>query len=457
MASLFGNSAFLKSSSGASGATRVIRLADILLKQNTNDEGDPAPEGIQSAIAQLTPYADNLQVQSKILTLQNKLKDIQAREIDSDSTLAVFKKEVTDAMYNRTDSIRDIGSMAFNTSIKLDDAILSLDASIASLKARGKSTDSLKSYRAELSKLADAQRDLVNKFNTGTADPDLNGYGYYVHTNPADGSILGAAILPVALAPEEMTKGLKRIQNTTKLGNSTLPVYVSANQLADGTYEAKIGQKTWTGDGNLLVSEDDAEGDFDISDKAKFPLRSGGLSVGQFGRIVVGQENGAAKYAYFFKAHDNSVRQITQEEVDKLAGDPYMSRQLSGYVPLLSPDDVSTFKDVKPFDDKVIKTENLWGNKLQADADAEAANKQMDESNNRWYDVAGDNVRRGLKAVGGFFSNFGGGEKNKSLMQSYSERRNTPTPPQQPKESTPQGTDASAVIDKGKGFFRNVA
>lgn len=475
MPSLFGDSTFIKANTGSAGA-RASKLADIYLKGRTNSAGVITdPTAYDQAIAMLTPYADNLSVQKKIATLQNQQKAVSAKSFDQTITLSNFKRGVSESIFATNDGSRDIPSLAFNTSIKLDDALTSLSFAIQSLQEQGKSTDQLEDYRKDLSKLANAQRDLVNKFNTGTADPSLDGFGYYIHTNPVDGSILGAALLPTQLAPSEVKDGLIRVQNTTQLGNSKLPVYVSANKLEDGTYSAKVGSTSWVSDSNnkdLLVPSDtnnlSTDASFDIKDSTKFPLSSASnsLKVGQFGRMVVGQDSGETKYAYFFKGHDNIVRNIDQSGLDRLKNDPVMSQRLGSYIPLLNPEEVSTYKNIQPFDDKSVKTEGLWANKMQADANVAAAQQQQDSTNNL-YDKADDVLGRGARAVGGFFSKiFKGNPDDKSMLQSAAEKAgayppkpvqsnvtNKPTSMQTPTE----GVNPSNIIEKGKSFFRNLA
>lgn len=486
MPSLFGDSAFIKSSTGSAG-TRASKLADIYLKGRTNSAGvitDPA--AYDQAIAMLTPYADDLTVQKKIATLQNQQKAVQAKNVDQTITLSNFQRGVSQSLFSTNDGARDVSSLAFNTSVKLDDALTSINTAIETLKEQGKSTDQLETYRMQISKLANAQRDLVNKFNTGTADPSLDGFGYYVHTNPADGSILGAALLPVQLAPSEITGGLKRIQNTTKIGNSTLPVYVSANQLADGSYSAKVGGTVWVSDvsqKDLLVPDESGgiapDASFDIKDSSKFPLSSASNSLkpGQFGRIVVGQDNGETKFAYFYKGHDNIIRNVDQASLDKLSADPILSKRLGGYVPLLNPDEVQTYQNVQPFNDQSVKTEGLWVDFQQKTADVAAAQVQQDSTNNL-YDKAGDVLGRTRKAVGGFFSKiFKGGQSGGNVTSPNGQQTNIQTSPggaatavpvkssavnrpssiQVPNQSVNGVPKANEIIDKGRGFFRNIA
>ena len=54
-------------------------------------------------------------------------------------------------------------------------------------------------------------RDLRSKFERGELGEGqmLDGFGYYVDTNPLDGSIRGAALLPVGLAPKRENLILK--------------------------------------------------------------------------------------------------------------------------------------------------------------------------------------------------------------------------------------------------------
>jgi hypothetical protein len=470
MASLFGNSAFTKAPTAAqSGNSRAVKLADIYLKGRTNSAGvisDPA--AYDQAIAMLQPYADDLNVQKKIATLQNQQKAVQAKNVDQGVTLSAFKRGVAQSIYSTNDGARDISGLAFNTSVKLDDALTSLNVAIAQLEEQGKSTDQLQDYRADLSKLANAQRDLVNKFNTGTADPSLDGYGYYVHTNPADGSIIGAALLPTSLAPDEVKGGLKRLANSTKLGNSTLPVYVSANQLADGTYSARVGNKTFISDGNnkeTLVSADDSikeDDSFDIKDTNIYPLTTtnNSLKQGQFGRMVVGQDNGETKFAYFYKGADNVIRTIDSNSIDKIKNDPLLSQKLNGYVPLLNPDEVSTYQNVQQFDDRSIHTaslhiadDNARAGVAQADAQMKKADTFFNKIPDAVHSVDEAVTNSGIWKTGNEVLHNTVGAAGRAI-QGFFSKKNEPDKPNTP---APEQGNPTSIIDKGKSFFRNLA
>lgn len=461
MASILGTRNFI--SVQDNGATRAQRLADIYIASHTDEGGDVNDANVyQTAIdTYLMSYGDNLAVQKKILGYQNKMKDLSQKNQEEDLTLATFKRNLVDAVYVKGESLRDPATMAYSTSESLDNIVVGLNAAIDYYEAKNKSADKLIDYRKEVLSLANAERQLVNSLGNDTLPSSLDGYGYYVQTNPIDGSLVGAALLPVNYAPKELTDNTKRIESTMAIGtnNAQLPVYLPVTQDASGEYEARLYDNVWSGtsqDPVLTIKEAKSFSDktgFNLSDASKFPIKKTDLSTGGFGKVIAGVQDGQTKYNYFYRGFDNKVYTVDEEGFNLLQQDPTMSKQISNkYIPLLSSDEIKSFGTTTPLSAPVVKTSGLHTNLEQAKLEAARASEKAAKFETGALGVAadiGEGISKAGKAVGGFFSNI-------------FNRKNRQNQPEQPKEtvsganamSTPYSTQD--VIEKGKGFFSNL-
>lgn len=463
MASLLGSRNFInQTTSGASGSghTAAGRLADVYLKTHTNEAGEvDDPAVIDHAIEILAPYADNLVTAKKIADLQNKKKALGTKAFEQDNALSDFKRNVSEALYVRGDTLRSPSEMAYSTAQALDNVLIGLDNAIDFLEQRNKSTDKLEDYRRELSAMADAQRQLVNGMATGTLPPSLDGYGYFVKTNPIDGSLVGAVLLPINQMPAEFKDGTKRINHTVTVGNSQLPVYLPAVKNADGEWEAKLYENTWSGTGDILdsVNTPDFEDDtgFDLADTVKFPIKKTTLANGSFGRVLQGVQDGQSVYSYYYKGFDGKMRQLDETSLQQLRDDPYAKTKLESYIPLLSREELKG-AEVTPFQPKDVRGIQLYDDQMRYKQEADAATEAM----NRGGKV-GEFADKVAPTIRGFFSklnpfNDQGRNPNQSIAEQMSNRTNRPSPPNTPNSNQSEGVKVD-IINKGKEFFRNLA
>lgn len=438
-----------------SGMARAKKLADIYIKSHTDDSGTVNdPNVYQYAIDNyLAPYADDLTVASKIAGYENNIKKVGEKGYDQSVTLAGFKREVENAIYTSDQRlVRDPWTLAQYTSEELDKALYSVNLAIDHLKATGKSVDQLITYRTQLNGMASAQRELVNNIAQGTVNPNLDGYGYFVKTNPANGALTGAALLPTNYAPSGVTDGNKRLETSLQIGGAKIPVYLPATKNADGEYEARLYGDVWKGSGDSPLGKDSGDnfgdGNFDISDAAKFPVKSFDLAPGQFGRKMTGVDTGGnSVYTYFYRGVDGSVHSIDQNSLNLFKQDPIMAQKLNTFVPTLGDDDVRGFGNVTPLDQSIIAQDKKAVLQSQA-SDAAAASAAANEKYQRLNtgvvgalaDVGGV-IQKGVSAVGGFFSNMFG-RKN---------RQSTPT--EAPVSSNGQYSPKD-VVQSGSSFFK---
>lgn len=462
---------------GSSGFSRAKKLADLALKTNTDGAGGYTATGYEQAISILQPFmgsgkeSEALDAQRLVAGYNNSLTKLTKKEKDQTETVSNFKLQENDAYFTSFDGdfggFRKPADLVDATSQSLDNLLLGVINAIDEKEANGDSTDALYAYMNDLQKRADAMRDVSNKYQSGELSEGqvLDGFGYYVDTNPLDGTVRGAALLPAGMAPEGLTDGYRRLEATTRLGGSLLPVYAPAQRNADGEYVARVGDATWTGTGDGALRSNEAknskmlfgEGDFDIGDRNMFPVIKNNLNKGQFGVGLVGRdESGAPVDGIFYRGMDNKLYSVDQASLDAFKQDPVLAAKLGGYMPRFSPTEVRELaKESTPFTPDRVGFENKM---IGFETEAEKARAEADRLENLGFfgkigeglkgmgvtrekadQVVGnaitDTITPGaplIKAVGGFFAN-----RN---------RQNQPDAP------APART-GNDVIDAGKEIF----
>lgn len=465
-----GTRALSRVQSTGSGLGNAKKLADLYIKTHTNDSGDVTDPEVYSYVVNniLAPYAGTIDGQRTIAGYQNKFKDLSSKAVEDDASAAAFKQNELDAIYMRDDGvIRDPATMAQTTSLVLDDLLVKVDAAIASQNAANKSTASLAAYRRDLANRADGMRDLTNAIASGTAPPNLDGYGMYVRTSPLDGSFYGVAFLPVDSAPTEITNGMKRVENAGTVGNSKLPVYLPTVKNADGDVVAKFGNNTWTGSSeDPTLSPDKTSPNFgdaatpfslDLRDSEDSPyafnIKKNDIPPLGFGQAATGRSvNGIPEIATYFRGADNKVYQLDQPTLQKFQQDPIMREKLGSYITTLSPDEVKGLGTVSPIADD-------QGNDIYRTSRTAVLRENVAASQQEQAKLAGqqaffdtllapqDAVVGAVKRAGAFVGEVAG------KVGSFFGVKNRQSTPDPAKESVGGYTDPRAVLEKGRSFF----
>lgn len=456
MPSLLGTRNLSSAPSGSDGGlARAKKVADLYIKQHT-ENGVVTDPNVYDYVNEniLAPYADDLSIQQKIAGYENKRDSLLHDNYEQDTTVGQFQQEINDSLFSRGDTMRDPAQMVTFTSIALDNAVLGLDAAIDDYHKNNKSADRLINYRRMINDMATAQRSLVNNMQNGTLPPNLDGFGYFVKTNPVDGSIVGAALLPVNSAPSELTDGMKRIGNTIALGqNASLPVYLPAVKTADGSYQARLYDNYWNGASGDTVLEPDSENrnfgsdvDFDLRDSDTFPIKQNDLGTGGFGRQFAGNVDGQPTYNYFYKGFDNKVYQLDEESLAAMQKDPILNNRLSGYVPLIGSDDVRNFGSVQQVTSQDLTNFSARQSVVDSQAVSARADASLQALNKNPVLKAGaavqETVGGAVEKVGGFFS---------GLLN----RRNQPNKPNESRQGDRSSYSVPDVVKTGEQFFRN--
>lgn len=439
-----------------SGLPQAKKLADLYIKSHTNDSGDVVdPNVYQYAIdTYLAAFAGDVDADRKIAEYSNKVKDISSKQRNLEDTVASFKRQELDSWFNDVDGdvgFRNPEVLALNTSQSLDNVLVQVLNAIDERRASNQSIDTLVTYADTLAQRADAMRDLSNKLVSGQlpSDTALDGYGYFVDTNPLDGSVRGAALVPVNMAPEDITKGMRRVEANSPIGTGKVPVYLPATQDEFGQWTAQIGSNKFTGSGTGALQGDkvDFEKDgFNISDNTKYPVRTTSVNPGEFGRIPLGNrdESGKPVDSIIYRGFDNKLYSLDNPDVyAAVKGDQFLGKKLDGYVTRLSPLEAQEIRtQVQPLSTDVVarssKILNLQNEASKARAEYDAINNQ-----NVFQKVGmglGIQAEKVKEKVGGFFSN----------------RVNQPSAPERDSQSSGGQSIGSKVVEAGKGFFRKI-
>jgi hypothetical protein len=343
-----------------SGFAKAKKLADLALKTNTDTDGSYTSRGYELAIAYLQPYLvssnekDAIDAQRLVAGYENKLSGLQVKEKTQEQTIANFKLQEEDAYFTNSDgdygTFRDPSQLVGATSEALDQLVVGVVNAIDEADARGDNTDALRGYLNDISRRADTMRDVNNKFMNGelTQGQTLDGFGYYVDTNPVDGSIRRAAFLPVGMVPDGMTTGFRRLTATTNLNGALVPVYAPATKDAYGEYRARIGNAEFTGDdkaalmpsnpGDITDKNLITDGMFSIANRDVYRLSNTSLNPGSFGEGYVGLDaEGKPVTAVLYKGMDGKLYKLDEQTAAQMQQDPMMKTKLEGYRTRFSP------------------------------------------------------------------------------------------------------------------------
>ena len=188
----FGIKKYIPSGSATSNA---IKMADNYIKTNTNtDETGKVvdPTVYDSAIQSfLSPYADDLRVQSKILTLKNQQKALTTKLEDREKNVNLFKMEYQ----KRIDQVlRQKYTDSFDVVTKLAETNMALLSTFKEQiydEAVGNKTltQTIQNEYDSLNNQTTLLTEVVNARTFGAPyNPDA--YGWFIKTNPNDGAIV---------------------------------------------------------------------------------------------------------------------------------------------------------------------------------------------------------------------------------------------------------------------------
>jgi len=246
---------FAKSAqSSGSIATEAIRLYNRAVLQSAGEAGVVDNPDIYKSAREtyLEPYADDIRVSTKIAESVNDQNKLSDKINDVSLAVSVFKSDFSDIMKENTKAYyKNPSNLVLNTAYLYNTAIEELDDEIESRKARGESVGDLQSLMNTYSVRADNLTKLARQFVAGGKPQNPNAYGWFVKTNPDDGSIVDMT-LEVVDSTDSKSGYLRTNSN---YGN--IPVWSNTVVDSSGKEIARIGankyEKTKDKDGNITL------------------------------------------------------------------------------------------------------------------------------------------------------------------------------------------------------------
>jgi hypothetical protein len=448
----------------SSGLTQAKKMADLYIKTHTDDNGRvTSPDVYTYAInTYLAPFAGNVDADRKIAEYVNASKKISAKQVAQEDTLASFKRRELDAWWNDVDGevgFRDPAVLSLNTSQALDAVLLEVLNTIDERAAMGESVDSLITYADTLAQRADAMRDLSNKLFNGELPAEaLNGYGYYIDASPIDGSVRGASIMPVGLAPDDLAKGMRRVNTSARVGSAELPLYLPAVRDEYGNYVAKMGDTIWNGVGEGALQKGSGSietNNFNevFKNGITVPKASTGLRKGEFGRIPLGgrDESGRPIETIVYKGMDDKIYTVTDPDtLASIQADPFLGRKLGDYVTRLSPIEAEEVRTTaQPFSLELVGKESR-ATKIQVlQSEAAKAEEDYKKITGSFSYKAANTILPVTDAIGGAVKGAFG------KVASFFGRKNSDVQPEQAPAARGGQYNSPDVVEQGASIFRS--
>lgn len=321
------------------GIAAAKKLANLYESTNTNSSGKVTNPDVYSHIIDsvLSPFAGSIDGQNAIADYKNKQKALITSNNETDTSLASLKQKEYASWYNDDDgedatSFRNPAWVARMSSESLDQLVAETVMNIQDAEDNKRSTAELKTYLNDLTKKADRMRTISDSLDSG--EPvNLDGYGYFIDSDPNTGVIRGASFMPTDVNLGDLSKDTIRTDSTVQAGNKKIPVYLPYVKDASGATKAMFGGKEYTGNKDLLSGGDS---EILLTDKNAYKKDSANFEIGKVYRTYSGKTNldGSPKSDYYYPGYDNKLYKFSDE-------DP------AGQALLKSLKDVGVFSDVK--------------------------------------------------------------------------------------------------------------
>jgi hypothetical protein len=187
---------FAQSATTGSGVTEAIRLYTRAVAQGAGESGSIDNPDIYRIAREkyLEPLSDNLQVSTKMAESVNDENRLRDKIDDVDRTTAVFKEQVDGLLrdYSKT-YYQNPQNMILTTAYVYNTAVEDLTEEIENRRAAGQSIGELTTLQSSYAKKADQVTRLARQSLAGKPQ-NPNAYGWFVKTNPDDGSIIDMGI-----------------------------------------------------------------------------------------------------------------------------------------------------------------------------------------------------------------------------------------------------------------------
>lgn len=228
--------------SSGQAITNALRLYQRAVAQGAGSAGSIDNPDIyrQARDNYLAPYADNVQVSTKIAESINDENRLRDKMNDANLASATFKESVNDtlkkyaqAYYQNPSNLVSISAFVYNTAVE------ELGSEIDNRKASGQSVGELTALMSDYSSKANKMTRLARQVMASGTPQNPNAYGWFIKTNPDDGSIISLELDGVDSTDKQ--SGFTR----TKQYYGNIPVWTNTMVDEKGNTVARIGQNKY--------------------------------------------------------------------------------------------------------------------------------------------------------------------------------------------------------------------
>lgn len=230
------------SSSPGSAITEALRLYNRAVAQGAGTSGviDNPDVFRQAREKYLEPLSDDIRISTKMAQSVNDEAQLRDKANDVNLASSVFKETVEDtlrsyakAYYNSPSSLVQTTALVYNT------AVDELDDEIQKRKGAGQGVGDLQSLLNTYATKADSATRLARQVLATGKPQNPNAYGWFVRTNPDDGTIVSIETDGV----DSVDKQGKFIRTNSFYGG--IPVWTNTFIDADGKEVARIGSNKY--------------------------------------------------------------------------------------------------------------------------------------------------------------------------------------------------------------------
>lgn len=254
----FYSSAFSKGK-GPSAETQALKNATIFLnKKKTENYGVIADPKVYDEVIQkyLSPFSDNLTVQSAITGYQADAAKLAEKSNDEEFKISTLQNNLNEQQLQLGKKFKDSpGDIILQTTQLYDQAVRKLRQEAEINRSTGGSYGKLEGEAQKLEAINSKLQNLAGAVVAGTDNPEMTGnFGFYINTDPNTGKIISMTLNPTDSSPT----GYMRTDSF--YGNT--PVYAKGvrNPYADNKLQAKIGNQTYVAEAQQTETGDTTSG-----------------------------------------------------------------------------------------------------------------------------------------------------------------------------------------------------
>lgn len=323
---------FAQSAASGSGVTEALRLYQRAVAQGADKNGMVSNPDVYRLAREkfLSPFADDVRASTKMAESTNDENRLRDKQNDVTLAASTFRQQVNDVLgqyaktyYKSPENLIQTTSYVYNT------AVDSLDKEIQDRKVAGQAVGDLQNLMNEFSRKADILTRLSRQTLAGGAPQNPNAYGWFIKTNPEDGTIVSLALDGVDSA-DKASGGYTR----TNMSYGKVPVWTNSVVDDSGQVTARIGSNKFKLEKNtdtnypILKATDKQWGRYVKSlvpggeTPAQATEASKTLNLGaiQFGDVLSLPKNSVAKDAggnYYFYGNDGVYKAQSKDVLQK--------------------------------------------------------------------------------------------------------------------------------------------